>query len=301
MLAIPYMGSKRKIAPQIVDFIHRRHKKAKYFYDVFGGGGAVSFYAIQQHYFDKVVYNELNTGVVELLRKIVNDGVTDDFFKWVSRDEFQALKDGNCWRSGLVKTCWSFGNNQSGYLFGEDIEEPKRLLHEMIINNCMTSRAEFKKLYGLNIELNEVGLFGVKEETITQKRIRIMKQVKNHTKGKYELQQLEQLEQLERPQQLEQLEQLEILNLSYEKVEFDTEPSETIIYLDPPYFNTAKYQESIDHDEFYNWVEELKNRGFNVYISSYESHLDCVLEIEHNCTLSPTANNKVIEKLFYAN
>jgi site-specific DNA-adenine methylase len=44
---IPYMGSKRKIAGEIVDFIANHSRHARHFYDLFGGGGAVSFAALQ--------------------------------------------------------------------------------------------------------------------------------------------------------------------------------------------------------------------------------------------------------------
>ena len=37
------MGSKRKLAKDIVDFIMERNPNVKYFYDLFGGGGAISF------------------------------------------------------------------------------------------------------------------------------------------------------------------------------------------------------------------------------------------------------------------
>ena len=47
MEGIPYMGSKRKLAHRIVDVIFNRHNSEK-FYDLFGGGGAVSFAALSQ-------------------------------------------------------------------------------------------------------------------------------------------------------------------------------------------------------------------------------------------------------------
>ena len=39
-LAMPYMGSKRKLAPEILNYIIRQNPNCKYFYDLFGGGGA---------------------------------------------------------------------------------------------------------------------------------------------------------------------------------------------------------------------------------------------------------------------
>ena len=135
MLGIPYMGSKRKLARPIVDYIIANNPKAIYFYDLFGGGGAINFEALKRKQFKKVFYNELNTGVCELLKKIRTDGVTPEFYKWVSRDEFDTHKNDDTWYGGLLATCWSFGNNQKGYLFGAKIEEDKRLLHEVVVNN----------------------------------------------------------------------------------------------------------------------------------------------------------------------
>jgi len=94
---------------------------------------------------------------------------------------------------------------------------------------------------------------------------------------------------------LESLERLNITNLSYELVPITKPVNETIIYLDPPYKGTGKYQKDIDHDAFYEWV---KHSPYKCYISSYEFDMPCVLEIKHRATLSATSNNLVIEKLF---
>ena len=128
-LGIPYMGSKRKIAGKLVDYMLANTPSAKYVYDLFGGGGAMSFEFMQRQQIERVHYNEINTGVVELLRKIMTDGVTDEFYQWVTRDEFNELKKGGDWRAGLIKTCWSFGGNQSSYLFGKSIEADKEVWH----------------------------------------------------------------------------------------------------------------------------------------------------------------------------
>ncbi len=63
-LGIPYMGSKRKLAPDILDFIIRRHPDLTDFYDLFGGGGSISFTAIKTYKFN-VYYNELNKHIIE--------------------------------------------------------------------------------------------------------------------------------------------------------------------------------------------------------------------------------------------
>jgi site-specific DNA-adenine methylase len=280
MIGIPYMGSKRKLANKIVDYILTHNPQTKYIYDVFGGGGAISFEFMQRKQIKQVYYNELNTAVCNLLKKIQKDGVTDEFYNWISREEFLELKDGTNWKSGLAQTCWSFGNNQKAYLFGKNIEEIKRQAHEFLLANGYLENPN--------------------------KRIELINKFKQIAKieGRFELQQLErlqqleQLEQLERLEQLEQLERLEITNLDYQQVEFTTPKNETIIYLDPPYIDTAKYQKGLDYDQMYSWIDKLTKEGYKIYLSSYKSPLIEVEQYVHRSILSAKSNNRVCEKLF---
>jgi site-specific DNA-adenine methylase len=377
-LGMPYMGSKRKLSKPIIDYIIYNNPNAKYFYDLFGGGGAISFEALQRSQFKEVNYNELNTGIVELLKKIRNEGVTEDFYQWVSRETFNKHKNDNDWFGGLLKTCWSFGNNQSGYLFGKYVELNKSLGHNYVLNklkingfkdineNCIKERRLFLNLQAkqqrkelllknpnllaeyhkyINILNNkyskEIALVftqwlkstGIKAKEIDEltksqmsshyltsasqpavptdshwellKKSNKLNNIPVHINElfdkSYKLNllkntfKLERLEQLERLQQLEQLDNLIITNQSYIDVSINTPVDETVIYCDPPYRNTSQYQQKLDHDIFNDWV---KNSPYKIYVSSYESDLNCVLEMDHRSTLSQTKNNKVIEKLF---
>jgi site-specific DNA-adenine methylase len=265
-LAVPYMGSKRKLAPQILNHIIQQNPNCKYIYDLFGGGGAVSFMALQYPQIKTVFYNELNTGVCELLRKIQKNGVTDDFYQWIDRETFNKHKNDNTWFSGLVKTCWSFGNNQKCYLFGKEVEEIKREAHFYLFANG------YNKTVATRVAL-----------------IKQFKQDKNII-GEFEVERLQSLESLER------LESLEISNLSYEQVKITTPISETVIYLDPPYKSTVKYQHDINHNYLLEWI---KASPYKIYLSSYEFYglYECH-SMQHRSTLSSTANNRVEEKLF---
>lgn len=265
-LGMPYMGSKRKLASKIVDKILQDNPNTKYVYDLFGGGGAISFEFLQRPQIERVVYNELNTGVVALLKDIKENGITEKYYQWIDRETFIKHKGDDDWFGGLCKVVWSFGNNQKGYLFGKPIEELKREAHIYLLEN---------------------GYKGEKE-----KRLLLIKEFKDKAllSGRFELQQLEQLERLER------LQQLELTNLSFEEVIIDTPVDEAIIYLDPPYINTAKYAEDLNHDKLYEWI---KNSPYKIYLSSYESELECVAEFEHRTTLSGVkSNGKTLEKLF---
>lgn len=209
------MGSKRKLAPDLILHMANANPSANHFYDLFGGGGAMSFAALQSGFFDSVHYNELNTAVVALLEKIRTDGVTDDFYQWIDRERFFELIKRNDWQAGLARTCWSFGNNHlKGYLYGRKIEQVKRDAHDEV----MAAGGNAYRLEVLS-ERKKAGRF--------------------------------QLEHLER---LQHLESLQITNLDYRSVPIVTQPEGTIIYCDIPYQGTAEYRHGgFDHDAFFEW------------------------------------------------
>jgi len=285
---IPYMGSKRKLAGKIVDFIESRHSVGKV-YDLFGGGGAVSFEFLSRGW--DVTYNDLDTAVVELLRKIQKDGVDSSFYRWISREDFHRLKGGSDWYAGVVRTCWSFGNNaENGYLFSVRNEEMKELLHRAIVDLDMGARDVFHSRYGVFIPDSCFNFEGIHD-----RRIAVMRVVKGgRLESVEQLQQLERLQQLEQLERLQQLERLEILNMDYRDV-----PISGIIYCDPPYAGTRRYGCGMDYGEFVSWVKGCK---YPVYVSGYDMDLECVMEMEHSMTLHPgmsKESRKRVEKLFW--
>lgn len=274
------MGSKRKLASTIVDFILLENPQCKYVYDLFGGGGAITYEFAKRGQISQVIYNDLNTGVVNLHIHLSKNSLTKEDYRWVSREEFNQLKNGTDYYSGIVKTCWSFGNNpEKGYMYGSNIEELKKQAHDYLIDNGYFENKHLRKA--------------------------LIKEFKSENRifSRLDLQRLEQLERLQHLERLEQLEQLHnnnfisFLNLEYNKVIIDTPIEETVIYLDPPYFGTGKYQCAVNHETL---KEYCINSKYKIYLSSYEfDGLNPVLSINHRSILSATNNsNKVIEKLF---
>jgi DNA adenine methylase len=80
-------------------------------------------------------------------------------------------------------------------------------------------------------------------------------------------------------------------------------PDNSIIYCDPPYQNTIKYQKEINHEEFWDWCRKKSNEGHIVFVSEYNapSDFNCVWEMEISNTLSKQNNFKTVEKLFKYN
>ena len=137
-LGIPYMGSKRKLASEILKVITQRHEGISDFYDLFGGGGSVSFTAVKNYNF-KTHYNELNRHIFSLVEYLKNNKILEPkFYEWIDRETFfeqinKSNEDAD-WFSGYVMSCWSFGNNQKSYLYGENIQEDKFHAHNLIVN-----------------------------------------------------------------------------------------------------------------------------------------------------------------------
>ena len=168
---MPYKGSKTKIAEWIIDIL----PAGKVLVDAFGGGGAISHCAVLSGKWEKVIYNELEPLIAKAFKMAVH-GEFKGERRWISREEFNLLKDSDPYAA----ICFSFGNDIKTYCYGKDIEEGKRLLHELIF-----------------------------EEDIQKRRLCWCKMITF-------LQSLESLERLER---LERLQSLEIHNMSYECLE----------------------------------------------------------------------------------
>ena len=293
-LGIPYMGSKRKLASEILKVITQRHEGISNFYDLFGGGGSVSFTALKNYKF-KTHYNELNKHIFSLVEYLKNNKSLDaKFYEWIDRETFfeQVNKPNEeaDWFSGFAMSCWSFGNNQKSYLYGENIQEDKFHAHNLIVNKDLNS------MKSLNLDIPEI----INIETI-QKRKSVFCSIieKKYLQEKSHLRRVQHIQQLQNIEDILKLdfkEKFSCSNLSFENVEIVGE--NPIIYCDIPYKNTGKYKEDeFNHDKFYQWASEV---DFPVYVSEYNSEFQEVHAFKHNSSLSATNNSKqVIERLFW--
>lgn len=290
-LGIPYMGSKRKLASEILHFITSRHPHLTDFYDLFGGGVSISFTAIRDYRFN-VHYNELNSHIYELVKYLKSHKELEPkFYEWVTREQFfeQCNRTDADWYSGFVMSCWSFGNKQSSYIYGADIEEVKRLGHNIIVDCCRDSMAK------LNIDIPE--LFNI--DSIHKRRIVFCDYIKKANIKVFgdgiesRVQNLELLEHLARMQNLQNL---QITNFSYENVPING--NNVVIYCDIPYKGTSEYKGGgFDHDRFFEWASDQPHP---IYVSEYASPLTEVHAFKHSSSLSATNNKKqTIEKLFW--
>lgn len=242
LYGIPYQGSKTKIAANIIQQLPSGER----FVDLFGGGFAMSHCARLSNKWREILYNDYNPLLPPLLKDALDGKYNYNRFKpeFIPRERFYAEKGTN----GYIKYIWSFGNSGSEYMFGKDVEPLKHEAHDFVVFGRQTKhyRDAEKAVTSTDIHI---------------RRLQFCGWCKKH-KGRFDLQQLEQLERL---QQLERLERHITLTCgSYDEY---THISGDVVYCDPPYEGTAEYDESFDHQRFYDWV---RTRPYQVWFSSYQ-------------------------------
>ena len=78
-----------------------------------------------------------------------------------------------------------------------------------------------------------------------------------------------------------------------------------ILFCDPPYIDTKKYETDFDHEEFWSWVKMLSEQGYKVFVTEYiaPDFMKCVWQQKKPDTFSQNKKNPKIkmEKLFVYN
>jgi len=278
------MGSKRKLASDILQKITQRHNGITDFYDLFGGGGSISFTAIRDYRFN-VHYNELNKHIYSLVEYLkTNKELEPKFYEWVTREEFfnqvNKTNDEADWYSGFVMSCWSFGNSQNSYLYGADIENIKRLAHEFIVNGC------YKSMFELGLDIPDL----IKIKDFSKRRLLFTSETG------ITLWSLQYVELLVIINKILKKNNLQTYNKSYQDIKIIG--NNPIIYCDIPYKGTGEYKEGgFNHDEFYQWFASL---DYPCYLSEYDAPFEKIEMFKHRSSLSATNNKKqVFESIFW--
>ena len=294
-LRIPYQGSKNKIAETLILEMQKYKPNAKYFYDMFGGGGSMSFTAIQMGY--KVIYNEYDSDLTLFMQYIVDriksgekskyGFFPEEYYSFVTREMFMEQKKLHTVYSEFCRIVYSFGNNRHDYMFSRDLEKSKHLAHNFVVFKCEKSLKEFNEFQKTNLTISNA-------EAINDRRLHYTKEIKKEKR--IDLERLEQLEQLQQLERLQQLDNFIVLNKSYDEIEIPYKDDDVIIYCDPPYEKTKCYRnKKFDHNKFNDWV---KNKDKTVFLSEYNSEFFEIFNIKKRCTMNKKLNNLVLEKLY---
>ena len=223
---MPYKGSKNSIAAEIISIL----PAAKHFYDIFGGGGAMTHAAALSGKYQYIHYNELNPLICKGFKMAVN-GEFKNERRWISREYFQAHKGDDPY----VAICWSFGNDLRSYLYSKELEPIKKAVHYARIYNSYCLLHELglaepiERLIGLR-EIGEVPGDGVRLENIGRRnRLQALQELTGNN--------------------------IIITGGDYRDLEFE---DDAVIYADPPYRGTNQYGAEFDSDAFIAWAEEQK-------------------------------------------
>jgi len=100
--------------------------------------------------------------------------------------------------------------------------------------------------------------------------------------------------------QIPDIQDVRFINKNYLDVDMKNFKN-TVIYCDPPYQDTTKYNttDSFNHDEFWEWVREVGKNNF-VFISEYNAPEDfeCIWQKEVTTSLKVHEHENRTEKLF---
>ena len=278
---IPYKGSKNKIAKNIIEQL----PSAKHFYDLFGGGGAMTHCALLSGKYKYVHYNEFNPLVFKAFKMAIN-GEFKDETRWISKEDFERLKDSDPY----VACCFSFGNDFKTYAYGKKRELFKKAVHYSIVfddNSLLNKYIDLKdfKYSSNNIKERRSELYSL----LKKSKLNIEYGKPNQPVSQHQI-------WLERLQSLENINNGSVLlsNLSYEQVPIE---EDSVIYCDPPYKDTNTYLDEFDHEKFYSWLRSLKQQ---VFISEYQMPSDFyeVFSIKKRVLINDKLNTQKLEKLF---
>ena len=267
---LPYRGSKSRIAADIVEHL----PSGAALYDLFAGGCAVTHAAMIAGRWDRYVINDIQGDMPELFVNAIRGKYRNEN-RWISRDDFVALKDTDAY----VRCCWSFGNDTKTYLYGREIEPYKRALHYAVVFD------DFEPLGELCPEVCGACRWVLSDiDDRSKRRVAIGRAItswlkahgtremlmnnplyKSCLRGKGRVQSLERLERLE------SLERLERYVADYRDIPI---PQGATVYCDPPYKSANGYcTGTFDHEAFYEWA---RNADFPIYISEYSMPDDFV-------------------------
>ena len=284
---LPYKGSKRKIAKDIVDVIIKDNPSIKYFYDLFGGGGAVSIEMARRGI--KVFYNDANNAISNAFEYAVKKGFTMDDIRWVDRVGFFKRLDSNQPLHGLEVLLFSFSNDQSSYCYSKILEPIMKLLHYVCVDDCIESKKTLDMLLKTELQtlkLDDSGIFdrvGVVTKSLKKKGYR------------YDLSHISRMKQAIRLKDVVPHNLLVCTSLDYKSVQIPFLSDDVVIYLDPPYQDTNKYQIDVSHDELKKFMSQSR---FKIYLSEYQSDFKQVWSKEKQVTNG--LNNRLfkVESLF---
>lgn len=293
-VGLPYIGSKKKISKKLIEIIKQNFGTDKTIYDLFGGGGAVTFECKLQGL--DVVYNDIDPIPGLMIQKILSED--REYLKTLicSREEFFKIRDkeGKTVDDHLKLLINSFGNDNKSYLYSKKDSEFKYDLAKQIIknHNCFTGYKQTETYKRI---------FTKSGRDSRRQQLQNVAQAERIMRGTETLR-TQSLERLAALETLKAIPSLEISNKDYKEF---SDVKDSIIYLDPPYKNTKKAysHNNLNYEEFFDWCKDIGKENI-VLISGYDMPKDfeCIFEFtKARSTLQGGTHNMKYEKLYTTN
>ena len=265
----PYKGSKNAMAPWVVE----RLPVAETLVDLFAGGCAVTHAAMLSGKFERFIANDLGDAP-SVFRDAIN-GEFEGYATVPTREEFFAGDD------PALRLMYSFGNDQSSYLWSRELEPVKVNATKMVTAPSVRER---KAAYNAFMRA-------------LREYIQANGDMPSDARHDGDLEGLQKL------QDLEGLQGLEISKLDYRRVGI---PEGATVYADPPYRGTncsayGKHGTGFDFEAFDKWLSVMP---FMVIVSEYTAPEGCVeVAAREKRVISGTGNkvggkSKAVERLF---
>lgn len=278
---IPYMGSKTKIALDILKILPSGNR----FVDLFGGGFAMSHAALLIKKYNHVLYNDINPRVTNLVKKAINGDFNYNVFKptFISRTDFFQNKDSD----GYIKYVWSFGSDGKTYAFSKDLEPFRKACHNLVVFDEHSPILDSKcpNIYKV-----------VTSNSIHNRRLQADRFLGNKSRDFPQLSRLERLQNLQNLNHLSHI--LSISNIDYKDYQFQ---DGDIVYCDPPYENTNDYGLSFNSKNFYDWCI---SRPFKVFFSSYkisDNRFNLIFAKQSLSSFASQSNSSINFECLYSN
>lgn len=303
---LPYKGSKNTIREFVYNTIYNNpiggKKEYTHFYDVFGGGGAITHIMLEKSTIPHIHINDRLKSVEVFMAFATNTfeqqfGSLDKHCLY-TRDQYKAKIAKEGWTAENVWLALIYGFNSGlGHSYGVGEENMKTTLYQTrtfleAVNKCGLSLTE-----ALQQDKNCGELY---------------KQYTGEDGGTYSgriLQRMKRCVCIASSLKDKDVEhRLTYSELDYKELKIE---DGSLVYLDPPYLNRTGYdykqssvkQRDFDYNEFYKWCEDLAGRC-DVYMSSLEAPEHWALVAERLSRFSsgqgngPGGSVKCQEKIF---
>lgn len=282
-ISLPYQGSKGKICKQIVEIIKQNFGTDKTIYDVFGGGGAITYECILNGLV--VVYNDFNTYITEVHKNLKTYPKEKLIDLMISRDEFQRIRQlpEKTWLDEFKLLLNSFGNKKRTYMYNKVYSDFKYNLSLDIYKQHGFENYKQSDLF-LNASKEYDEKYRLKDES------------------RFGYNQIEIIGRLNRVYSV--IDKNVNFTIKNEDYRYFSDVENSILYLDPPYENSTVegYEGTGDFDSqaFYDWAYEMSKKNV-VIISSYtvsDDRFDVVYEFEKARSTLNVNGAGECEKLF---